>query len=452
MRRATIGLLLAATLLTPAAAHAEAVAGSCADGVCRVTLTADQLLAKASELVAQHQFEDARPMVAVLSNVAAFRVHTHFLSGYMAVETGDTEGAVKHFRAALIADPGATRVRLELARALMLQGKQGAADYNFRLAQQDGNLPPEIAATIRASRGLLRDSREWHLSTNFGFAPDTNITNGTNAQTVDLIYGNQMIPLTLDGNARARSGIGQTASVSAGWRARMGETIALLADVDAQGVNYDGKSADDYTGQVAIGPELKLSDATTVSAQGIVSQRWYAGTRASTQFGTRVALQHNLDDGQRIGLTLDARHSASGFSADYTGWSTGLYAGYERVVMRSMVASASVFARVDSLNAKFYSSREFGLNLGVGGELPYGINAGVSGGVSRALYNAPLVSFSADARTDWRMNARLYIGLRSIRVLGFSPSMTYSFSRNDASLALYKNERSRLAFNLARYF
>jgi len=452
MLRAATGLLLAATLLSPVSAHAETVQGSCADGVCRVMLTPDQLLAKASDLVAQRAFDEARPMVVALGNIPALASETHFLAGYIAVETGQTDLAIKEFRAALAGKPGQTRIRLELARALMLKGKGAAADYNFRLAQQDGALPPEIQATIRASRGLLRDQREWHLSTDFGFAPDSNITNGTSAQTVDLIYGNQTIPLTLDENARARSGIGQTANLSAGWRYRMGESIALLADVDGQGTNYKGVAADDYTGQLSIGPELRLSDETMVSVQGLASQRWFGGRRASTQFGTRIAFQHNLDDGQRIGVTLDARHSASGFSSDFTGWNTGIYATYERVVLRSMVASASLFARADMLNAAAYSNRELGFSLGIGGELAHGVNAGISGGVSRAVFQAPLLAFSNDPRRDWRMNARIYVGLRSLRVMGFSPSVTYSFVRNAASLDLYESQRSRFAFSLARYF
>ncbi len=452
MRRALKGLLLAATLLSSAPALAETVQGSCADGVCRVSLTPDQLLAKANERVAAHDFDTARPMVEALSALPSYNFQTHFLSGYMAIERGDTETAIRHFRAALAIDPKATRIRLELARALMLEGKRGAADYNFRLAGQDRDLPPEIQATIRTSRGLLRDGREWHLSTNFGFAPDSNITNGTSAQTIDLVYGNQTIPLTLDANARKRSGIGQTGSLSAGWRGRLGENLSLLVDLDGNGTNYAGTEADDFTGQLAIGPELKLSDRVQLSAQAIGSQRWFGGARASTQFGTRLSLQADIGSSARVGLTFDGRHTSSQINADYSGWSTGLYASYERVMMRSFVASATVFGRVDSLNSKAYSSRELGINLGLGGELKHGINAGLSGGISRALYDAPLLAFSAESRKDWRLNARAYIGIRSIRVLGFSPSVTYSWSNNDASLPLYKSERSRFAFELARYF
>lgn len=427
---------------------------SCDNGVCSIRLTPQEMLAAASKLVLARRFDEARPLVAALSQAPNLSMETHFLTGYIAVETGNTEAAVKEFRAALIGNPGQTRIRLELARALMLQGKREAADYNFRLAEQDAKLPPEIQATIRASRGLLRDGRDHHLTFDFGIAPDTNVTNGTNAQSVDLVYGNQTIPnaLALNGNARSRSGVGQTASLSAGIRHHVSENIALLADVDAQGVNYAGQSADDFTGQFAAGPEIKLSDRTTISVEGVASQRYYGGVRAATQFGGRATLERTLNAGQRVGLTLDTRHTDSGFSPVYNGWTTGVYATYERVVMRSMVASASVFHRTDKLKSKAYSDEEVGLSVGIGGELKHGINAGISGGFSHATYDAPLAFLAVNPRVDWRYNARLYVGLRSVRILGFSPSTTYTFSRIDSSMNLYRSERSRLAFNLARYF
>lgn len=450
--RAPRRLLLAATILTAPAALAQPAGPTCVQGQCSVRLTPDNLLTRASALVMERRFDEARPLVAALAAVPALRLETHFLAGYIAVETGDLDTAIGHFRAALAADPKQTRVRLELARTMMLKGRDGAADYHFRLAEDDDGLPPEILATIRSSRGLLRDRRPWHLTAEIGIAPDTNITGGTSAETVGLLDGDRVLDFRLEGNARARSGIGQTARLAAGWRFKLDDRAALLVDVDGQGVNYEGESVDDYTAQAAVGPELALTEDTRLSLQGTALQRWYGGQRAATQYGGRLALQRTLDAGQRIGLTLDARHSDSGFSPVYDGWSLGAYATYERVVARSMIASASVFARTDRLRETAYSNREYGVALGLGGELAHGINAGISANVSRATYEAALARLSPDPRADWRLSGRLYAGLRSLRVLGFSPSVSYSFARNASSLALYDSARSRFAFNLARYF
>lgn len=410
------------------------------------------MLARASMLVQARRFDEARPIIAALDAAPGIAMETHFLSGYVAVETGDIATAVKQFRASLAIDPKQTRVRLELARALMLEGKDGSASYHFRLAAEDETISPEIRATIQAQRSVLRDRRPWHLSFDFGIAPDSNITNGTTAETVDLVVGNQTLPLTLDANARARSGIGQTGSISAGWRFKIGERGAFLIDGDTQGVNYQGTANDDYTVQLAAGPEFRPSEATSISLQGLGLQRWYGGARAVTQVGARIAVQQTLDNAERIGVTLDARHSASGFQSDYSGWNLALYATYERVIARSMIASASLFARTDQLNSAGYSNKELGLSLGIGGELSHGVNAGVSATISRAVYDAALLALSPDPRADWRLSGRVYVGIRSLRVVGFSPSVSCNYTLNDSSLILYQSNRSRFAFNLARYF
>ncbi len=446
------GLLLAFSALAWAPLAATPLGETCANGSCTVRLTAKQMLAHASMLVQARRFEEARPIVAALQAAPGLAMETHFLSGYIAVETGDLKTAVAEFRASLAIDPKQTRVRLELARALMMEGKDGSANYHFRLAAQDEAISPEIRATIQAQRSVLRDRRPWHVNFDFGIAPDSNITNGTTAETVDLVVGNQMIPLTLDQNARARSGLGQTGSLSAGWRFKVSQRGAFLLDGDIQAVNYAGTANDDFTAQVAAGPEFRPSEATSISLQGVGLQRWYGGARAVTQVGSRVSVQHTLSNAERIGLTLDGRHSASGFQNDYSGWNLALYATYERVVARSMIASASLFARRDLLNGAGYSSKELGLSVGIGGELAHGLNAGVSGTVSRAIYDTALAALSPDPRTDSRVSGRVYAGLRSLRVAGFSPSVSYTYTLNASSLSLYRNSRSRFEFNLARYF
>ncbi len=390
-------------------------------------------------------------MIAALENAPEYAMEQKFLSGYVAVETGDLKTAVGAFRSVLASHPEQTRVRLELARALMLQGKNSAADHHFRLAQSATDLPPEIAATIRASRGIIRSQRDWSLNVDFGIAPDSNITNGTTAETIDIAFGNQIVPLTLDEAARSKTGTGQTIGLSGSARLNLKGETNLLIEGDAHFVNYKGSDYDDLSTQLAIGPEFQLSDTTRLSVQVLGAHRLYAGKSANLSGGARATLSRTIGEDQRISFSLDARNSQSGFAQDYSGWQIGSTLTYEKVISRALIASASLFARRDALNSASYSGTEVGANLGIGGELPHGITAGISGGVSRSIYDAAVPLFG-EARHDWRLNARVQLGLRTIRVLGFSPSVTYSFSKNASNLALYDSERQRFQFALAHYF
>jgi outer membrane protein len=450
MKRRTVRLAVA--LASTALAVPAWADGGCDNGICRYELSIGEMFSQVDKLVAEHRFDDAKPLLEALSKSGQMPLEAGFLSGYVAIETGNVDEAIRQFRHVLDRDPGQTRVRLELARALMLKGKDGAADHHFRLAAQDNNLPPEILQTIKSSRGILRDRKPYSFSMNVGVAPDSNINNGTNSETVDIVFGGGTIPLTLDPQARARSGIGQTGSFAGSYRLALGGAARLLVETDSSLVNYKGKAADDLNAQIAVGPEIRFSDDTSLSVQAIGGQRWYGGKVATRTMGLRTSIQHNLGEASRIGLSLDARRNASSLNSAYTGWQLNAYATYERVIARSMIASASVFARRESLNSASYSGNEFGANVGIGGELPLGINAGLSAGASHATYDAPLFLFSSDVRKDWRFSARAYAGLRSLRFIGFSPSITYSYSTTLSSLTLYDSKRSRFQFNLARYF
>lgn len=449
--------LLAALIASPGAqaqaqAQAQALVDRCEAATCKARLTADQLLAEVQALIAAKRFDEARPMLAALEAVPAMALERRFLTGMVAAAEGDHAAAARQYKAILSDDPSQTRVRLELARAMLAMGRTASADRQFRMAQQAEDLPPDIARTIRAVRDVIRARRAWRLDIDLGIAPDTNINGATSATTVDILWGGTTLPLTLDDQARARSGLGQTATISAGVRLPVAKHASLLVDLDAGGTNYAGETYDDYQLQLATGPELRLSLTTSISVQAVGAQRWYGGRLASRQSGIKAGFQAILSDRDRIGLQLDARRTDARFDAAYGGWQSAAYATYERAVRRSLVASTGVFARRDWLKAPAYSSVELGAIAGIGGELPFGINFGVSGTASRATFDAPVPIFSLQPRRDWRFMARATLGNRKIRVLGFSPQIGVTWTRNDSSIGYYSSDRVRFKIAVARYF
>lgn len=420
----------------------------CANGVCTLRMTAPQLLAAAEKAVLAQHYDQARPMLAALSNAPELTMERHFLLGYIAAQTNELKRAESEFRSVLRERPDMTRARLELAQVLLRQGKEAAADHHYRLAEEDADLPPEVEQTIRQVRGYIRSNRNWTFNVTVGLSPDSNINSATDAQTVTFL-GSQ-VPLNPD--ARRKSGVGQTVGANGSVRLRLKDGLAVVVDTNGQFTNHRGSDADDLSALIAAGPELTMNNGARIAIQAVGHTRVYGGKVAQQGPGARVTYQQNLDKGQRVSGLLDVRRVISHFSPAYEGTSYGAYLTYERVIRRSMVASATLYGRRDDLRSGGYSNRELGLNLGIGGELPKGINAGLSAGISRALFDDPIVAFDPDSRKDWRFNGRANVGLRSVRVLGFSPSMTYTFTKTSTNIPLYRNERHRLEFSLARYF
>lgn len=455
---AAAAFALAAAALTPSPARADSIAAPasildrCTAGRCEARLTPAQLLAEVQTLVAQGRYPEAKGLLGALAQAPGMKLEYRFLSGFVAQKTGDLNGAADFYKAILTDDPGQTRVRLELARVMMMQGKKQSADRQFRIAEEDGDLPPEIARTIRAARTAIRGSKAWRLNIDAGLAPDTNINNATSADSINVYLGGQALPLTLDESARPRSGVGRTASIDAGVRLPAWGESMLLVDATAIGTDYDGTDFDDYAFEAAAGPEVPLDPATHVRAQAVASQRLYGGQVATRQAGLKGGAETLLSRRDRLGVQIDARRTFAAFDDSFSGWQLGAYATYERAVAKAVVASGGVFVRRDALKEAAFSSKEAGVIAGIGGELPYGINLAVSGTASRATYDAPTFFFDPDPRRDWRYTARATLGVRALRVAGFSPSVNASISRIDSSIGYYAATRTRLRFALARYF
>jgi hypothetical protein len=448
---AALALALCAALV-PGTASAQALVDRCVAQTCKARLTGPELLAEIQKLVDAKRYDDAKPLLAALSAAPQYGFETRFLTGFIAEQTGDYVHAVNIFRDMLTADPGQTRVRLELARTYLAMGRPQSADKQFRLAQQDDELPPDIARAIRSVRDTIRSRRAWSVNVDFGIAPDSNINSATSANTINVLFGNQPIPVTLNQNAKARSGTGITGTIDAGARLPIAKDWSLVADFNASGADYKGVDYDDYSFELAAGPEYRLSSASRLRVQGVGAERLYGGKIASQQIGVKLGFDTNITRSQRIGIQIDARRTDAHFDHNYDGWQIGAYATYERAIAKSLVASGSVYVRRDELRVAPYSDTEIGMMLGVGGELPKGFNVGLSGGISRARYDAPVPLFSLDPRGDWRYNARLAVGNRAIRVWGFSPSVSVSYGRIDSTLPFYASSRTRFRFALARYF
>ncbi len=440
-----------AAALAASSAAAQPASG-CEGAGCRISLTPQQLLASADGLVARGLHAQAKPLVEALRLAPGYKMQSRFLLGLIASAAGDPQTAAGHFKAILADDPRQTRVRLELGKAFLAMRKSASADRQFALAAQDSELPPEIARTIRTVRDTIRGSRAWRLDLNLGIAPDSNINNATSAQSVTVLLGDAAIPLELNEEAKARSGMGQVAQLSGGLRLPLSDEVSAIAELDGSGTNYKGSDFDDYVVQGAAGAEYRVSETSSASFQTVGAQRWFGGKAVNRQFGVRIGGQRVVGGSDRFGVQLDVRRTTALFDRSYSGWQTALYGTYERAISPTIVASMGPFVRRDGLREKAFSNTEVGGNLGIGGELSHGINFGASVGLSRALYDAPLAIFDVNARKDNRFVVRATVGNRKLRVLGLSPQLVWTYTKVDSSLHFYDSSRSRFEFTVARYF
>jgi outer membrane protein len=415
---------------------------------CLSGLSASELIVVSEDMVTQKKYNEARVILAALEKDSQVSVQRNFLQGYIARQTGDKKTAIKKFRAVLSEKPDETRVRVELARTLYEDGSRAAADYHFKLAQRDAaNVPPDIQRAISRYRQQIRAQKGWSFSTSFGLAPDTNINSATNNTVVD-IFG---LPFALNDTARSKSGVGQT--VGAQGQAKL--KLSAVYDLDIIGAvnftNYKGAQFDDLGGTFSVGPSRQIGQHARVGIGATYSQRWYGGEALNRGYGVRLTGEYRFNDASDLSAELSARKVNNLLNNAYDGKQLALAVSYQQAFAHQITGSLGATVQRNSLSDYGYSNWDAGLFGGVGAELPWGINAGLSAQVSSSMYDG-IDKLFFTIRKDVRINGRAYVGLRSLRFMGFSPSVEYNYQMNNSNISLYDYNRHRFEFTIARYF
>jgi len=190
------------------------------------TITLDDSQA-AQLLVANNRFEDAKRLLERVLAVKPDDSQALFLLATIAVAQKNYDLAISLYRRILVREPGAERVRLELARAFFLKGDYDNADRQFRFARA-GDIDNTVKANIDHFLSAINRLREWTLNFSFALAPDTNQNAATSASQVS-IFG---LPFALDKGARKQSGIGLAGDIGGEWSPLLDDNLKARIGAD----------------------------------------------------------------------------------------------------------------------------------------------------------------------------------------------------------------------------
>jgi outer membrane protein len=422
---------------------------SCPKGAtCLNGLKARDLIAVSENLIAYKKYDEAAQVLASLDGEESVAVERGFLEGYIARRKGDWKTAIRKFRSVLDQKPNESRVRFELAQALYENGSKQAADYHFKLAQRDlAEAPEDVQRVISGYRQRIRAEKGWSFSTSVGFAPDSNINSATNNTVID-IFG---LPFELNDDARSKTGVGQIFGTQGQARIKLSSIYDLDVIGAANMTNYKGKEFDDLGGTLSVGPSRQFGDNLRLGIGATVSQRWYGGKVLNRGVGGRLSADYRFSNASDVSAELSYRKTNNLLSNAYDGNQLALSVTYQQAFKHQVSGSVGAVVQRNGFNDPGNTNWDLGLFAGAGAELPFGINAGVSGFVSSSLYQAPNILFFK-TRQDLRLNGRAYLGLRSLRFMGFSPSVDYTYQYNKSNIDLYNYDRHRIEFAIARYF
>lgn len=334
---------------------------------------------------------------------------------------------------------------------------EGLSDDRLQPGETSNPYPPReaerpvspIAEPARREQAR-KVGAEWRLAIDASLTADSNVTNGSDL--VALPAGGGALPIPLDPAVRKRAGIGYGVSAAAALRLPIAPGAKLALDAEGYTVEYEGGRSDDAALLLAAGVELGEGADTAGSLQFVAFERWYAGVVANRGIGARGKYRLGVGDGENISLAIDARIFESGYGEEFGGTQAAFYLTYDRVLASDLSGSVGLLARREWLETDAYSGFEIGAYGGLSYYLSKDLIGGVSGGISRLTFDAPLLFLSPKDREDWRIYASVYLSTRRPVGWGLFPSLTYSFNKTDSSIGFYRAERHRVRLGLLKSF
>lgn len=349
-------------------------------------------------------------------------------------------------------DPRALTANVPLDDVVTLGSQPVEPGEQYPPGQQDRVLEPRVSEPARQAPASPVRGTEWKLTVDASVIADSNVTNATDLHSVDIDYGNGPLPVPLDPNLRARGGVGVGVSAAAGVRLPVSKTAALALDTEGYAVEYEGGRTDDESVLLAAGGEFKWADGSRASLQAVAFDRWYGGITVSRGVGIRGNYRHQLEPGQQLTLYVDARIFESDYGDAFGGEQASVYLSYDTVLHPTLSATLGLYARREWLGEDAYSSRDFGVYGGLNHYLSDHLTGGLSMGIGRILFDAPVQFLSPDPREDWRLSASAYLTTRKPIGWGLLPSITYTYNRAGSSIRYYDSDRHRLRLGLLRKF
>ena len=262
-------------------------------------------LTDARALVRVGKFDEA---LAVLRPLAAGRtVHADVLFYIGLAATGasqkpqvseDTrdallDEAIVALRTLLIDRPDLVRVRLELARAFFLKGKDSLARRHFERVLA-GDLPPPVIANVQRFLREIRARKRWRVYFGAALAPDSNIGAASDERFIEIHIGGVPLPFRRDAEELTTSGVGLSLWTGGEYQHPLGDRLRLRVGGDLSRREYAGGNFDQTNLGVHAGPRWLADPRTDLSLLGSARRSLVAGSGDYDALGGRFEARRRL--------------------------------------------------------------------------------------------------------------------------------------------------------------
>ena len=193
----------------------------------------------------------------------------------------------------LIERPDLVRVRLELALAFFLQGKDTLAKDHFERVLA-GDVPPAVVANVQRFLRQIRARRRWSLYVGGALAPDSNIGSGSEEEFINIHVFGVPLPFRRNEDEFTTSGVGLSLWAGGEYQQPLGDRHRIRMGGDLSRREYAGSRFDQTFLGLHAGPRWLAGPRTDLSLLGSVRRRLVAGDGDYDDLGLRFESRRRL--------------------------------------------------------------------------------------------------------------------------------------------------------------
>lgn len=410
------------------------------------TLTQSNVLDLARSSITAGRLDDADNLLASVQEDLVDRNDLDFLRGTLALAHNDYTGAITAFRAILARDPSLNRVRLDLARALFLNGDYAIAEFHFRIAEA-ASLPPDVQANVERFLNEIKRRKHWSVDVAVGIQPDTNVNAATTVKTVSLFN----TPFQLDQNAQKTSGIGFTGGLGGSYQIDTGDNSRLVMGGNFSDTDFAGHKFDDRSAGAYFGPRFLIGAGSEVTVEATSTRRWYGDQDYYWGVGGRVEGKTALSPRWLLTGAVDAQRLTYDMQPLQTGFVTTVSSGITYGIDSQSFIRMDAAVIHEQTRERSFRDTQYFVGPTYYREFTHGFGVNLSVNADFARYDAPLAAFST-TRHDNTVNYQIGVLNRNVSLFGFTPIFTYTHTNRYSNIDLYAFDRDRVTIGVTQNF
>ncbi|MEO6610317.1 MAG: porin family protein [Aestuariivirga sp.] len=371
-----------------------------------------------------------------------------FIEGLICSSRRDLPAAAAKYRQALANDPHLTLVRSELAQTLAAMDENESAKHHLELLKADA---PDLvqAQGVQSFIDRIDEKRPYTVAGYVSLAPSTNFNGGSSHTTVySPVLGWGDIPQT----SQKTSGVGVSGGVSLGFSKRLNDYFQMVTAANVDGRAYADSQYDLVS--FSESAEMRRIISGGYLSAGLVSSQLVAPASLKLSYysyGPRLAFAKDLSQRNRLVASTVYEFRDYGQGSYQNGWASTNTATISHAVDSSFSLNATAGYDHVAQGFDFTSYHTYSLGVGAYKELSHGITVQLDAMAKYSNFEG-INPVALVAREDQRYIGSITLTKRDWDLMGFAPTLNYTYTRNASNIALYDYDSHSVELRLTKDF